>query len=176
MFTLVVGGAASGKSQWAEELILKSGQDSRFYVATMQVFDDEDRARVDKHRAMRAGYGFETVECPTGLERVCLPARGAVLLECLSNLAANELYASDGAGDGALNAILQGVDRLLEQSETLVAVTCDVFSGGNDYAGDTETYLHLLADVNRALAARADDVCEVVCGVPCYYKKGGRLL
>ena len=37
MFTLVVGGAASGKSQWAEELILKSGQDSRFYVATMQV-------------------------------------------------------------------------------------------------------------------------------------------
>ena len=67
MFTLVAGGAASGKSGCAEELILQAGTQPRFYVATMQIFDDECRARVERHRTLRAGKGFQTLECPMGL-------------------------------------------------------------------------------------------------------------
>ena len=170
MFTLVVGAAASGKSEYAERLIQLSGPGPRYYVATMQAFDDECRARIRKHRAMRSGKGFETVECPLSLERIRLPECGAVLLECMSNLAANELFDPRGAGKNALDAILTGVNHLLKQCDTLVVVTSDVFSGGNRYEGETDAYLHLLADVNRALAAQADAVCEVNCGIPCYYK------
>ena len=53
MLTLVLGGAASGKSACAESLVLKTGL-PRYYLATMQVWDAECAARVAKHRAMRA--------------------------------------------------------------------------------------------------------------------------
>ena len=45
-----------------------------------------------------------------------------------------------------------------------------MFSGGIEYEGDTLEYLRLLARLNRELAARADNVCEVQCGIARYYK------
>ena len=66
MLTLVIGGAASGKSEYAEARVLTL-PGRRIYIATMEPFDDECRARIRKHRAMRAEKGFETVECYTNL-------------------------------------------------------------------------------------------------------------
>ena len=169
MLTLVLGGAASGKSEYAESIVLKTAL-PRYYLATMQVWDAECAARVEKHRRMRAAKQFETVECPLHLDRVQLPARGTALLEDLGNLAANELYDPAGAGTDAAQAILTGLDRLAAQCEHLVIVSNEVFSGGADYAGDTRLYLRALAQVNNALAARADAVVRVVCGIPVYYK------
>jgi len=172
VFTLVIGGAASGKSEYAEGLVLASPHFPRYYLATMEPFDGEGRRRVEKHRKMRAEKKFETVERYTGLASLRLPRRGAVLLECIGNLAANELYSPGGAGNAAdaLTAIVGGVESLLAQCEDLVVVSNEVFTGGTDYAGGTEDYLRLVADVNRALAWRADRVCEVVCGLTQYYK------
>ena len=169
MLTLVLGGAASGKSEYAEVLVLRSTL-PRYYLATMQVWDAECAARVEKHRRMRAEKRFETVECPLHLDAVRLPARGTALLEDLGNLTANELYNPAGAGDAAAAHILQGLDALAAQCENLVIVSNEVFSGGADYAGDTNRYLLALAQVNNAVAARADAVVRVVCGVPVYYK------
>lgn len=174
MMTLVIGGAASGKSEFAEELVLRAGDAPRYYIATMQPFDDECRARIRRHREMRAKKQFETVECFVQLEQVDLPQRGAVLLECMSNLAANELYSPQGAGDDAVESIRRGIHRLRGQCEELVVVSNEVFSGGSRYEGDTLRYLRLLAQVNRMLAAQADEVYEVVCGVPVCHKGKGR--
>lgn len=172
MLTLVIGGAASGKSEYAEQLILGSGVLPRYYIATMQPFDEECRTRIEKHRRMRATKRFETVECYTGLASLMLPRPGAVLLECMSNLIANELYSPEGAGEETPSAILEGVKRLVEKSRKVVIVSNEVFSGGWDYADDTDRYLRVLAEVNRELAACADRVCEVVCGIPLYHKGG----
>ena len=169
MLTLVLGGAASGKSEYAEALVLRSAL-PRYYLATMQVWDAECAARVEKHRKMRAAKQFETLECPLHLETVRLPRRGTVLLEDLGNLTANELYAPAGAGDAAAEHILQGLDSLAAQCESLIVVSNEVFSGGADYAGDTDRYLLALARANNALVARADAVVRVVCGIPVYYK------
>ena len=169
MLTLVLGGAASGKSEYAEALVLRSAL-PRYYLATMQVWDAECAARVEKHRKMRAAKQFETIECPLHLETVRLPRRGTVLLEDLGNLTANELYDPAGAGDTVTEHILQGLDNLAAQCENLIVVSNEVFSGGADYAGDTDRYLLALARVNNALAARADAVVRVVCGIPIYYK------
>ena len=165
MLTLVLGGAASGKSEYAESLVLKTAL-PRYYLATMQVWDAECAARVAKHRKMRARKQFTTVECPLHLEQVQLPARGTALLEDLGNLTANELYSPGGAGKHAARAVLAGVEAVASQCENLVLVSNEVFSGGADY------YLLALARVNNALAARADNVCRVVCGIPVYYKGG----
>lgn len=169
MMTLVIGGAASGKSEYAESLLLYA-PGPRYYIATMQPFGEEALARIRRHQAMRAQKQFETVECYTNLTAVRLPKRGAVLLECMSNLTANERYASEGAGEHAYEAILCGIDSLRKQSEQLVIVSNEVFTGGNQYVGDTDEYLRLLAEINRAIAARADAVCEVVCGCVQYCK------
>ena len=135
MLTLVLGGAASGKSGYAESLVLKTAL-PRYYIATMQVWDAECAARV----------------------------------EDLGNLTANELYDPAGAGENAASAILEGLDQLAGQCTHLIVVSNEVFSGGADYAGDTGRYLKALAQVNNALAARADHVVRVVCGIPVYYK------
>ena len=171
MLTLVVGGAASGKSEYAERLVLQTAL-PRYYLATMQVWDAECAARVEKHRRMRAEKQFETLERPLHLGTVRLPARGTALLEDLGNLTANELYDPAGEGETAASAILDGLDRLAAQCEHLVVVSNEVFSGGANYAGDTDRYLKALAQVNNALAARADAVVRVVCGIPVYHKGG----
>lgn len=172
MFTLVVGGSASGKSAYAESLILASPYRPRYYVAAMEPFEGECRARIQRHRRMRAEKEFETVERYTNLTSLRLPERGSALLECLSNLTANELYSPAGAGTeaGALAAVTEGVEALLAQCKDLVVVSGEVFTGGDRYAGDTDVYLRVLSAANRALARRADRVCEVICGLPQYYK------
>lgn len=172
MMTLVVGGSASGKSEYAEGLILSAKGWPRTYIATMQPFDEECLRRIEKHRLMRASKSFGTVECYTNLASVAVPEGSAVLLECVSNLCANEMYSPQGSGESAGSAILEGVERLRRQCRDLVIVSNEVFSGGSRYQGDTLRYLELLGRVNCALAAMADNVCEVVCGVPVYYKGG----
>ena len=170
MLTLVVGGAGSGKSACAEHLIERSDAAKRVYLATMEPFGDEAAARIEKHRAMRANKGFITLERSTDLAGVTVPPDSAVLLEDLGNLCANELFSPRGAGDGAADAILRGVEHLLDRCRDLVIVSNEVFTGGTDYAGDTERYLSVLAYLNRTLAALSDRVCEVSGGIATYYK------
>ena len=162
MFAMIIGGSASGKSALAERWAAFLPQ-PRIYLAAMQVFDEESRARVLRHRAMRAGKGFETIEAPTALWNTDLPAGATVLLEDLSNLLANEMFSPEGGGS---EAALRGVQSLLARCENLILVTNEVFSGGTDYAGETEDYLAGLAWLNRTLAAEAGAVVEVVCGLP----------
>ena len=169
MLTLVIGGAASGKSAYAESLTLKLPL-PRYYVATMQVWDEECAKRVEKHRAMRKEKQFETIESPISIDKIRIPNRGIVLLEDLGNLTANELYDPAGAGEAAASAILDGLSQLAAQCEHLIVVSNEVFSGGAGYAGDTDRYLKALAQVNNGLAARADAVVRVVCGIPVSYK------
>ena len=170
MMTLVIGGAASGKSEYAEGLVLASACEKRIYIATMEPFDDECLRRIEKHRRMRAEKRFETLECYTDLASVAVPPDSVVLLECMSNLCANEMYSPHGSGDRAGEAIVQGVEHLKNQCGDLVVVSNEVFSGGSCYEEGTMAYLRQLGQINRCLAALADNVCEVACGIPVYYK------
>ena len=149
----------------------------RYYLATMQVWDAECAARVAKHRAMRAQKQFATVECPQNLHLVRLPQQGTALLEDLGNLAAKELYRPDGSclpPKQTAEKMLAGIEAIAAQCNHLIIVSNEVFSGGADYAGETDLYLQALAMVNNAVAAKADAVCRVVCGLPVYYKGGER--
>ena len=109
------------------------------------------------------------LECYVNIAEAAIPRDSAVLLEDLGNLCANELFSSQGAKGGAADAILRGIAHLRGQCRDMVVVSNEVFTGGADYAGDTVRYLSLLAYVNRKLAATADAVCEVNCGIATYY-------
>ena len=110
-------------------LVLKTGL-PRYYLATMQVWDAECAARVEKHRKMRAEKQFETLECPLHLDHLALPGRGTVLLEDLGNLVANELYDPGGAGEHTAKAVLTGLECLAAGCSNLIVVSNEVFSGG----------------------------------------------
>ena len=162
MLTLVIGGAGSGKSAFAEALVQKL-PGRRVYLATMSCSDEESRARILRHRRQRAGGGFETVERCTGVGQAPVPEGANVLLEDLSNLLANELYSPEGGG---AEAVLRGLAELGGRALNLTVVTNEVFSGGSDYGEESLRYLLRLAELNRHLAAGADLVVEVVCGLP----------
>ena len=93
-----------------------------------------------------------------------------MLLECLSNLAANELFG--GAGEDAEREILAGIDALCHRARDVIVVSNEIFSDGVAYDSGTERYLDLLGRLNREIARRARRVVEVVCGIPIYHKGG----
>ena len=80
--TLVLGGARSGKSRFAENLARQHGG-LRTYIATAEAFDDEMRQRIAKHREQRAGDGWVTIESTLDPASV-LPRDGLVLLDCVT--------------------------------------------------------------------------------------------
>ena len=95
MLSLVVGASASGKSEAAEALTLAlSPACPRVYLATMEPYDAESRARVARHRALRAGKGFVTVERARDLAELDTSPLlgGLVLLDSLRTLAASQLH------------------------------------------------------------------------------------
>ena len=166
---LISGGSGSGKSAYAESRAVsmhKKGGGSLIYAATMMIYDEESRQRVERHRQMRAGKGFVTQEVPVNI--VSLPANSGdtVLVECLSNLLANEMYEPSGAGESCSDAIVNGLRCLLERGVRLVIVTNEVFSDGIRYDDSTMLYLERLGKINVSLAEMADEVIEVVAGIP----------
>ena len=175
MLTLVTGGSGSGKSAFAEDRVLSFGEAKRIYIATMHPFDEESHKRIERHRKMRAGKGFETVECYTGLKKVRLPESDkdrVVLLECMSNLVANEMFREDGFHPEVSEKITEGVRNLLSQAEHVVIVTNEIFSDGILYEGESEKYKEQLGQINCNLAEMADAVVEVVYGIPVWHKGG----
>ena len=73
MIVLVTGGSGCGKSTWAEKLMDNLQYDRRFYIATMQVYDEESRQRVARHRAPRADNNFVTFEYEKDMDSVKFP-------------------------------------------------------------------------------------------------------
>ncbi len=194
--TLVFGGSGSGKSELAERLCVRAsrrdGAPARLtYVATMR--DDGSREalrRVERHRRMRAGRGFETWEVPRDIAgelrrapgALSCPGAGVALLEGLGTLCANELFDAGApaplddprtlarTAEGALGRALCGVWALRERCRDLVVVSDDLFRGSVPAQGATRAYLEVLARANRAVAERADRVVEVVCGIPLWLR------
>lgn len=165
MRILLTGGSACGKSTFAEEMASRLPS-PRYYIATMRPYDDECRIRIARHQAARAEKGFITVERDVDLASLRLPARGTALLECMCNLAANEMFDADGNLRDAYDDILTGVCALGEQCGTLIVVTNDVGSDGGGYGDATSRYVEALGRLNCALAGRFECVCELVCGIP----------
>ena len=166
MFVLVTGGASSGKSAFAERVACALPA-PHAYLATMQSAGAEAAARIERHRALRAGKGFETVECPCRLECLALdgslPEQGTVLLEDLGNLAANEMFAEHPRTS---DEVMAGIDAIAQQCANLVIVTNEIGSDGISYGDATCAYQEFLGALACACAARADAVVEVVASLP----------
>lgn len=184
MFHLVTGGSGSGKSAYAEDTICQCAKENAgelFYIATMRPFGEETKRKIQRHRSMRADKGFQTLECYTDLEQMAeqgsreCPAwetsvRPCVLLECMSNLTANEIYQPTEVRTDVTDRIIRGVVALKRRCAHLVIVTNEVCSECTEDSKEMQLYKQILAEINRKLAQMADVVTEVVYGIPCTLK------
>ena len=167
MIALFTGGSGSGKSEMAESYAcrLASNKKPLYYFATMRVWGEEGRARVEKHRRQREGKGFATVECPSRLPLGV--AGGVILLEGLSNRLANAMF-GDGEPD-PVGRIVSELDTLAEKND-LVVVTNEIFSDGAKYDAETAQYIENLGLLNQKLARRAQLFVESVYSIPVVHK------
>lgn len=179
MMALIIGGSGSGKSAFAEQYIVSAaGEKKKYYIATMKVYDEEGRRKVEKHRMQRADKGFQTIESPVDIEKAAQEIKenhAVALLECMSNLVANEMFSSEipEKKDVVVQKILEGIRSLKEQVEHLVIVTNHVFEDGVVYDSMTMEYMCALGEINQHLAAMSENVMEVVVGIPVMLKGEG---
>jgi adenosyl cobinamide kinase/adenosyl cobinamide phosphate guanylyltransferase len=156
VITLVLGGAASGKSVVAERLAADLGA-AVTYVATWEPDpDDADmRARVDAHRARRPA-GWSTVECTVGLPAVVRALPGTVLIDALGTWVA--AAGGEGVDAAALCAALRARDG------DAVVVSDEVGLGVHPSSEAGRRFRDALGTVNQQVAAAADRVWLVVAG------------
>lgn len=172
MIELILGGSGSGKSEYAESRSLTLNQGEKLYIATMFPYDEESKKRIGKHKKMRADKNFITAECYTSLKSLQEYKTDTVLLECMSNLVANEMFLDTGAKEEAVKEILQGIRQLQSLYKNIILVSNDIFCDGVAYTDDMALYLSYLAQINNQIAMEADVVVEVVCGIPIIHKGG----
>ncbi len=171
MLAVIIGGAASGKSEYAERLACHlSGGEGLIYLATMLSRDEESNQRICRHRQLRMGKGFQTVECPLHLSQLQLPKKQIVLLECLTNLVANERFEQNGGGKDTVREVLCGIKYLCNNSKHVVVVTGNLFDDGITYSQETQQYCQDLSQIHQQLCRQADYVAEVVYSIPVVYK------
>ncbi|MBM3188004.1 MAG: bifunctional adenosylcobinamide kinase/adenosylcobinamide-phosphate guanylyltransferase [Chloroflexi bacterium] len=176
---LVLGGARSGKSSYADRLARAIGGERVLYVATAEAGDEEMRARIRMHRESRP-RGWRTFETPTGvaaaLRQAAQDAR-VILLDCVTLWVANVLLSLGEEPDAqaAEAAMLREVEELLdvvsETDATLIAVSNEVGLGVVPPYALGRLYRDLLGRVNQLLAARAGQVILTVAGLPIDVKR-----
>lgn len=179
MIILVTGGARSGKSTFAENLVRSFG-DEVMYIATSIPFDDEMKERVKKHKERRPA-SWETFEGYKDLKQVFQrkdAAFQAVLLDCITVMVTNLMYEfggfniedlDDKSVDCIEKKILQEVADFLDaadlSSQTSVLVTNEVGFGIVPDNRQARIFRDMAGRINQYIASRADEVYLVVCGL-----------
>lgn len=162
MFVLVIGRNKSGKSRYAEKLAFDLAEGGPLcYLASMIPYGEgeEGAGCVARHRKQREGYGFATIEQPFRVAGVDLPPAATTLLEDVSNLLANNLFAEGGSGGG--DEVYDDVAAFARKGKHLVAVSIAGLVAGDEFDGPTNRYIEALNEVNRRLAEAADVVVEM---------------
>lgn len=165
MLILITGGAASGKSEYAENLCLRlSG--NKLYIATMQPHGQEALMRIERHKKLRKEKEFSTLEKYKALYDCEVKGYDTILLECMSTLLANEFFENSNYFDD----IVSGINKLTYHSKNVVVITNKIFSDGITYDDATTNYMKALGALNCFLASAADVFIEVICGIPIILK------
>ncbi|PIE15444.1 MAG: bifunctional adenosylcobinamide kinase/adenosylcobinamide-phosphate guanylyltransferase [Rhodobacterales bacterium] len=164
--TLVIGGAASGKSVFAEGLVQQSGL-NKIYLATAQAHDGEMAAKIARHQQQR-GTGWHTIEAPLDLTAPLNSTSAAdmVLLDCATLWLTNHLLAESDL-PAAQQALL---DALQNCAGAVVVVSNDVGAGIVPQNALSRRFRQAQGELNQALAARADLVVHVIAGLPMLLK------
>ncbi len=176
MTIFISGGSSSGKSGIAEtkavNLHKEYKTDKLYYIATMHSYGKEGEERIKKHREMRFGKGFETLELynTKSINEYHFDKNSTILLECMSNLLANEMY--DEATDKIhiIENIIHTITNLISKCKNLVIVSNEIFNDYVFYDNECKKYIKNLGIININLVKLSDIAIESVYGVEIHHK------
>ena len=194
MVFFITGGNDNGKSEYAEDLVIKlspggrSAGYTRIYLATMGARDEESLKRIKKHIFRRKDMEYITIEKSFDVGSIDITnidiANGSVknvnedkggkrilLIEDIPNLLAGEMFKGTSFYPDVADKITADIMKLISACEHTVIVTNEVFSDGMIYDEYTTTYLREFGTINRRFAGYSDKVVELVCGIPCIVKE-----
>ena len=178
-FTLVTGGARSGKSSFAEELVIKSNKEA-IYIASSQIYDEEMRRRVELHKTRRPSEWL-TIEEPYQIDRVIKEfdrRDRIILIDCITVWLSNLLLQAGNLEEDEGQIIVQPgleedinlkVGKLGEiaqnASADIVLVTNEVGWGVVPPSPIGRFYRDVAGRANQLLAKKADAVHLVIAGL-----------
>jgi adenosylcobinamide kinase/adenosylcobinamide-phosphate guanylyltransferase len=164
--TLVLGGARSGKSRYAEQLVMASPA-PWIYVATAEPFDDEMRARIAEHRGRR-GQDWQTVDAPTDLAGAIEDAAKdrIVLVDCLTLWINNLMFRKIN-----IDTAIENLEAALAARQApTVLVSNEVGFGIVPDNAEARRFRDLQGRLNQRIAAMAGQVVLMVAGLPMLVK------
>ena len=167
MNILISGGCKNGKSYYAQHLAKRQAAENSplYYIATMEPADEEDDARILRHREEREGWGFITLEQNRDIGSLRADFSGSFLLDSVTALLSNEMFREDGAVDReAYLRVAEELEQLAEKSGNIVFVSDYIYSDAVKYDELTELYREGLAWIDRTLAKKCGAVIEVSYG------------
>lgn len=137
MITLIMGGSGSGKSAYAEDYALaQAGESAKYYIATMQIYDAEGQRKVERHRKLRAGKGFITIEQPTDIAEAGLQIVTVQQSECRQKMNMEEVSGAADEVEEKRSASIAGDEREETQNVSTALLECmsnlvanEMFSG-----------------------------------------------
>jgi adenosylcobinamide kinase/adenosylcobinamide-phosphate guanylyltransferase len=170
---LILGGARSGKSTFAQHLAQDLGGEGVLFVATAEAGDDEMQARIEKHRQERPP-NWRTLETPRDAGRSIMAHSGrvqVVLLDCLTLLVSNLIVTvPDPFAPEVEKQTMDELESLLacveQLDSTMIVVSNEVGLGLVPPYRLGRAYRDLLGKANQILAQRAEQVYLMVAGIP----------
>lgn len=160
---LITGGERSGKSTYAESEALRLSE-SPVYLATARVWDEEFRQRILRHQERR-GSEWTNIEEDIRPSKHDFTGR-VVLIDCITLWATNYFFDMQQDVDQALEALKKEFDTLVQQDATFIFVTNELGMGGMSESRTQRLFTQLQGWMNQYVAARADRVTLMVCGLP----------
>jgi adenosylcobinamide kinase / adenosylcobinamide-phosphate guanylyltransferase len=185
--TFISGGVRSGKSAFAEKLLVEragSCGGRLVYIASGTRADSEMEQRIETHRQDRAEYNWLTIEKPVNLEEVIpfIKQNDFVLWDCLTTWLANELYTGWETGTACIarpncmerkeTQLYKTIEAVLAKAPQLVIVSNEVLDDLPPQDAETKTYRRWLGVIHQKLVARANTAIEMEYGMPTFWKKG----
>lgn len=167
-FSLILGGARSGKTALAERMARRQAAPLT-YIATAQAFDAEMAERIARHRADR-GDGWTTIEAPLDLPEALSAASGAVVIDCLTLWLSN-LMLADQDIDAASAALAASVAA---HTGPVIAVSNEVGLGIVPDNALARRFRDAQGRLNQQMAAMAELVVFCAAGLPLVLKGPGR--
>lgn len=188
MNVLISGGAKNGKSWYAQRIAREMAEEAGrplYYIATMIPTDEEDLARIRRHRREREGWGFTTIEAgknlpglldgvrgrqekgapASGCADPAVDSEGVFLLDSVTALLGNEMFDPAGNFDPlAAERVARDCTAFAKATGSTVFVSDYIYGDAEDYGELTEEYRKGLALADRALAKVCERVVEVSAG------------
>ncbi|GKV57882.1 hypothetical protein NCCP2222_38290 [Sporosarcina sp. NCCP-2222] len=184
--TFISGGVRSGKSSFAEALLVKEAEEAHsrlVYIASGIATDEEMESRIRKHQSDRAGQNWLTIEQPTRLEEALSTIQEGdfVLWDCLTTWLANELYdgwetgtpciGQAGCMERKADEVIGTIQAIAKRATRFIIVSNEVLDEPASIYDETRIYCEWIGRLHREIVRLSSMAIEMDHGIAVYWKR-----